>query len=354
MCKEEILLKNPFFSIVMPIYNAEKYLGISIESVINQTFDRYEIILINDGSTDRSKEICNYYASKYFDKIKVRNKKNGGQLSARIEGLRNSIGKYIIFLDADDFLRKDTLERIYKVIEESNDLIDVISYRWRRVDQSGSTIEDADNSIFEETGAIDKETYVRKILSSSLLNSLCLKCCRLELFDLKDDMEQFYCIKYGEDLLQSIDIIEKARYFYYINEDFYYYRTNSLSISNEFRKDHYLSLNTVRPKLLMSLYNMNLASEYNLHLFFTFYLNSVWDNIVRIYDLNDNLVENEKYIDEIREFECVMTGKKYIKKYGGGLFSKIGLKIFYKGNNKRLYRYVSMYLRVSRIKKRIL
>ena len=91
-------------SIVVPVYNCEKYVGDCIESVINQSNDNWELILVNDGSTDKSAEICNSYAEKYRQKIFAFHKENEGQFLTRKFGILKCTGDYVGFLDADDLL----------------------------------------------------------------------------------------------------------------------------------------------------------------------------------------------------------------------------------------------------------
>lgn len=113
---------NELISIIIPVYNAEKYLGRCIESVINQTLKNIEIILVNDGSTDSSPKICDYYAS-IDNRIKVVHKKNGGVGSARNAGLDIANGLYIGFLDSDDYINKDMYELLYR--ELTNKKVDI-------------------------------------------------------------------------------------------------------------------------------------------------------------------------------------------------------------------------------------
>ena len=106
-------------TIIIPIYNVEKYLREAIESAINQSYKNLEIILIDDGSTDNSGKICDEYA-KLDDRIKVIHKINGGLSDARNAGLDNATGKYIMFLDSDDFFELDATKKMYNEIEEKD------------------------------------------------------------------------------------------------------------------------------------------------------------------------------------------------------------------------------------------
>lgn len=107
------------FSIIVPVYNVENYLVDCIESLVNQKFDSYEILIINDGSTDNSGEICDEYATKY-DNIRVFHKKNGGLSDARNYGIKNAKGDYLIFVDSDDWIALDSLKKISEAIGDKN------------------------------------------------------------------------------------------------------------------------------------------------------------------------------------------------------------------------------------------
>src|SRR5690606_28111374 len=104
-------MKTHKISINIPIYNAELFLKKCINSVLNQTFENFELLLINDGSTDKSGQICDDYSQK-DERIKVFHKKNGGVSSARNFGIRNSSGKLLCFIDADDWIESDYLKNI--------------------------------------------------------------------------------------------------------------------------------------------------------------------------------------------------------------------------------------------------
>ena len=107
----------PEISIIIPIYNVEKYLGKCIDSVISQTMDSIEIILVDDGSCDRSKDICDFYEKK-DTRIRVIHKENGGLVSARKAGLKIATGKYVGFVDGDDWIEPNMYQYMYEKIEK--------------------------------------------------------------------------------------------------------------------------------------------------------------------------------------------------------------------------------------------
>jgi glycosyltransferase involved in cell wall biosynthesis len=114
-----------FFSIIIPVYNVENYLKACLDSVLNQDYQSYEVILINDGSTDNSLDVCNYYAS-INPKIKVVSKPNGGLSSARNEGLKIANGNYIWFIDSDDWIVEHSFSTLFHHLK--NDSIEMLGF----------------------------------------------------------------------------------------------------------------------------------------------------------------------------------------------------------------------------------
>lgn len=112
-------MQNPLISVIVPIYNSEKYLNNCINSIINQTYENLELILINDGSTDSSSEICNKWA-KTDSRIKVLHNENSGASSARNSGIDISTGDYIAFVDSDDYLDSDMYESMLNELINNN------------------------------------------------------------------------------------------------------------------------------------------------------------------------------------------------------------------------------------------
>ena len=104
-------------SVVMPIYNMEKYLYRSLDALTNQSYKDYELILVNDGSTDSSESICMQYKNKYPELIKIINKENGGLSSARNRGMEAAIGEFVVFPDPDDWVERYYLE-MFAMLQE--------------------------------------------------------------------------------------------------------------------------------------------------------------------------------------------------------------------------------------------
>ncbi len=114
---------RPTVSVIVPIYNTEKYLKMCIDSIIQQTYEKLEIILVNDGSTDKSAEICDRYRENDW-RVKVIHKKNGGLVSARKTGISFATGDYVTYVDSDDWIDLDRIERMTTAaVEKNTDLV---------------------------------------------------------------------------------------------------------------------------------------------------------------------------------------------------------------------------------------
>ena len=120
------MVDKDLITVVVPVYNVEKYIKKCIDSIINQTYKNIEIILVNDGSTDNSGKICNDYAKKDC-RIKVIHKENGGLSDARNFGIENTTGKYITFVDSDDYIEIDYVEYLYNLVVKNKVDISICS-----------------------------------------------------------------------------------------------------------------------------------------------------------------------------------------------------------------------------------
>ena len=126
------------FSIIIPVYNVEKYISKCLESVLSQSYENYEVILVNDGSTDGSYEIIEQY-EKRDDRISCHSKENGGLSDARNYGLQFVTGDYILFLDSDDYWEKGLLEQINTSLKEGQ--ADMLRFSFQKVDESGNVLQ---------------------------------------------------------------------------------------------------------------------------------------------------------------------------------------------------------------------
>lgn len=209
----------PEISIVIPIYNAEAFLNNTIKSVLQQDFCNYEIVLINDGSTDNSLNICYQFAEKYRKSIKVINQKNSGVTIARKTGIEQSRGNFILFLDADDTLPQQALSLLY----ENTENVDVVI----GFDDAPSTIPHKKPQI------LSKEELINGFLTREINPDIAAKLWKRSCFT-PECMNTPSSIKLGEDFIMNIKLslqISKARLIY---ENTYTYLQHSEQTTRNF------------------------------------------------------------------------------------------------------------------------
>lgn len=171
-------------SIIVPVYNTERYLHKCIDSILNQTYESFELILVDDGSTDHSLNICKEYEEK-DKRIKVLHKENGGQGSARNLGIDKAEGEYIGFVDSDDFIHPRYYEILKKLLDDTNADIACCHYQFIQPDEK-QIFEELDyNSILSKAEVIITrefmENYDRYFRAVSWI-SPCTKLCKREMF----------------------------------------------------------------------------------------------------------------------------------------------------------------------------
>lgn len=247
------------FSILVPVYNVEKYIRQCIESVINEEFNDYELILVNDGSTDNSPLICQEYVKKN-EKVKFFSKDNEGLLLTRRYLINKAAGEYVIFLDSDDYWEPGILNMLNAAIEESK--ADLIQYRFKRVREDCSLIYE-DKDIFPDKTFFQgksKEEFIQVFVASSRLNTMWSKCVRRSIIDVTTDYSLFKDKK-GEDLLQSIALIKNASSIYYINDALYNYRLSESGRGRNFKLKYISDYEVVREYVYSCLRQMDLSES---------------------------------------------------------------------------------------------
>lgn len=236
---------NIKFSIMTPVYKVERYLPECIESVLGQTYGNFEFILVDDGSPDHSGEICDEYAKK-DSRIRVFHKPNGGLMHTRRYALERAQGDYYVFLDSDDYLSLDTLETLSRYISETGVDCVIYGFEWLRPEGTSHI-----KCSSYDCGRVitDKRELYNIVFNDEAYNSLCRKCAKASCFDGRDH-SRYYHIKRGEDLLQSLEIIENAGSFLFIPETLYCYRVNPASITHSDSYEGYRANFEVRETVL--------------------------------------------------------------------------------------------------------
>ena len=224
-----------FFSVIVPVYKVEDYLPSCIDSILNQTFDDYEIILVDDGSPDSCPEICDRFSGEYQN-IRVIHKENGGLASARIAGIKIAQGDYVFNLDSDDLIENDTLEYAHKIICETNCEILSFAYKWIK----GSKVVSVTNDGLEEGlyrgKDIEKHIYPRLLMDKNMNHIsyyLSGKAIKRE-FLLPNQLGVNEKNSLGEDLCCVISCYLKTQSVYISKKEAYLYTVREDSLSKDF------------------------------------------------------------------------------------------------------------------------
>ena len=220
---------NDRVCVVVPIYNTEKYLERCLDSLINQTYFNLEIILVNDGSTDKSLEICEKQRKK-DKRIKIINKKNGGLSTARNAGIKNCNSDYIMFVDSDDFLKRNAIYKMMYNIKEYN--ADISCCNMKMFYDISSVEEEINNyNIQSKIEVIDNKKALLHMIDyrKNVFPNACNKIYKYQLF--KDNI-RYPEGKFYEDMIVTAKVLSNSKVVVTDNENMYYYFQRANSIVN--------------------------------------------------------------------------------------------------------------------------
>lgn len=307
------------FSIIMPVYNVEEYIGQAIESIINQVYSNWELVIINDGSTDKSGELCDFY-KKFDSRIKVYHQENRGVSFSRNKALKLVNGDYICFVDSDDWVESDWLITIKNLIEENND-VDLFVNSWREEYDDHSVIIELDD--IKMNNEEFKNYYIERYITNSFPGFCCNKIYKKSIID-------------NLEFDQELDIIEDEVFNYSI-----YIRLNNIMILNKcmynYRKFNRETL-TTKSQYKYQKNMINRAKKINL----------IKENLFNIWDIKD-----ERYIACIDKqyifsmYDCILNiclhcndskeRKKNLNKIINDVNLKEKLKTYNINNNKAIW-----------------
>lgn len=242
-----------FFSILIPVFNAADYLDRCLESIINQTCDDYEIVIVDDGSTDNSTNICKRWQNLHNNRIRFIENHHSGSLLTRRKCFSEARGDYFYVIDADDYLLDNNmLALIKRTIQKWNS--DLVFFRFTRTKDMRPLIDYP----FKKDRVLDSDSIkviYRSMLTDDSMKSLWNKVFSRELIDWNEDYNQYAEVSNGTDFFQLIPIISAAKRIVYLDNVWYYYSNTPNSIVNRFNPLTYSSLKALNDRL----------SAYSLH-----------------------------------------------------------------------------------------
>lgn len=223
--------KSLIFSVLVPVYNVEKYLNQCIESVLAQSYRYFELILLNDGSTDSSGMICEKWAEK-DERIRVIHRENKGLFQTRLDEIDVAEGDYLIFVDSDDFIKPELLQTVYSLIQKYN--ADIVTYGREIVDLEGRCVPYPIQAYKNET--VFNPNNRSEILARSLYNnditSIWSKCIKKNLLQpITKQLRKYGRLNMGEDAVFSTWIFSRYSLLVYTDFPLYCYRRDGSGMS---------------------------------------------------------------------------------------------------------------------------
>ena len=285
------------FSVLVPVYNAEQFLSECIESALGQTYSNFEVILVDDGSTDASGAICDRYAQDHTNLV-VYHTPNGGQIRARELAMAHAKGDFFVFLDADDRLYSNALETIAAAIEKYQ--CDCVIYGFTKLingEKAPGAIEEQEEVLY------GKRDIYRKCLKGVAYNAIWRKAAKASVYKNGTLNADCHNIKLGEDLLQSLAILKNSNGIAFIKDALYEYRDNPNSITYTYDYAMYVNSMRVNEMVYRFLQQENVFSPADFEEFRSTCLAKHVDELLRICNLKSKNAEKVQLMRRMRDTE---------------------------------------------------
>lgn len=301
-------MSNISISVLMPVYNSEKFLLETVQAVINQSYINWELILVDDGSTDNSKEICTKLMND-DKRIKYIFQENLGVSHTRNVALENAQGKYIVFVDSDDLIHEDYLKILINSIEKNNSDISVCNFIERKISNTGK-VEDITREFYlkEVMEMSEMKDYIMDFGNSGLLNPLWNKIYKREIIE-NNNITFDEKVETGEDFIFNLQYFRKVKKISFIKDSLYYYiRRNNNSITYKYIENMYEKGWEIHWLLESFLKDMGFYNEENAYVLYGNHLTGVFSAFLNLYHDHCKLTSKEKkaYIKKI-------ISKSYVK-----------------------------------------
>ena len=312
-------------SVILPVYNCERWVGRCIKSILNQTYKNIQLIIVNDGSTDNTLEICKTYEN---DKVVIINKENSGVSETRNVGLEKAEGKYVFFIDADDYIKNDCIENMYKKISEYS--ADVVKCDYQQFYDEGIMKQ---QKLFSKIFLYDMENIdLKKQLLNDMIESYKYNNVwgQLILTEKAKKIKFDKNLAMGEDFLYNYELYNICNKILVIPDEYYYYYFNKSGMNfNE-------NISKIKRKIedTIYFYKKILNNHYGID------ENKILENFIKELVLHIVMIANNEQITKSEK-------KQYLKKIlQDDIFEKIDKKIKIQDIQfqSRRYRFVGKYI----------
>lgn len=302
-------MNKPKISVIMPVYNVERYVSKSIESIINQSFNDFELIIVNDGSTDNSKEIIEKYA-KLDSRITIINKENEGVASARNLGIDRSIGKYLFFCDSDDYAEEHMLERLYKKIEEKNAEI-VISGFFMQYNEN-ECIKNYRVSTEKEYYYVEKNEFINDMYEFIKINLINTPWNKLYLNRVIKKENLRFENRFGEDAFFNVNYLKIINKVLIIPDTLYYWnRSRENSETDKIYKDINAFLSE-KYSVFIKLKELYGNKQENIKIFNNYFASRIVQFVQELANAKIHLSEKKKLLKEMFKKEEIINVLKNV------------------------------------------
>lgn len=313
-------MSNPYISIIMPVYKSEDYLQMSVESVLRQTFTDFELLLVDDQSPDNSGAICDEYAQK-DNRVKVLHlAENGGAGNARNEAMKVITGKYLCFIDADDYVDEDMLQKLAEAVAEFPAKVVVFGLVEEYLTKDGDPIS-SQAVCYNESKILKTQQEVRnEILDLEAIDFYGYPCNKMyDVEYLRSTGAIFPKMKFNEDIIFNIDFFMDVDSCIILEIAPYHYLKRSGSTTGSFIPTYFEDIMVKIDRLYDQFKYWNMLTDENLNFIAFRYVRYMFSALERNFDKRSNMTAKQRKEFLRKEFNSERFHRFENYLYGGGI-----------------------------------
>lgn len=303
-------MRKPLISVIVPVYNNEKYVNRCIDSILNQTHTNLEVILVNDGSTDKSFKICEDWAKK-DQRVKIINQKNAGTSNARNQGIKQATGDYVSFVDNDDWLRPEMYETMVNVAQEKS--ADITFCSFINVDEKYNRKKINEINLTEENLRVPAYFFIKRKKNNTFFGNIA--CCNRILIkkSMLKNLEFDTTLSINENRLFVLNLIDKAKTIA-VTKEHLYNHFNATTDTKKYGASFYHDLETYYDAVRNYLYEKNLDLDYLID--YDYICNCIKANInkksfakcMKEFEKHDNIFKNALNSENYKKLKNIKAG----------------------------------------------